>query len=400
MSSVADNDDDDRISNLPETLICHILSFLPTKQAVATSVLAKRWIHLWCSVLAINFSNTELYHQEACFRFSESVYSVLLSRNSIKSFCLGITYGEEGIIGFPHVVKWVNHVVQSGVETIDLLVDTMFGGGPKLPISILSCKTLVVLKFQRFSVKGFSSIRLPCLKILHLSESGFFNIQDFMLLLVGCPILEELQAHHIGFRSEDSLTYQERNSSSLSLSKLTRADMVCFYCHFPLTALRNVEFLCIQMDEMYRPHDEIPTFHNLTHLTLLSLNYNWKLLVHVLSHCPKLQKLDLSEATEDCIIPDVLENWVDPKFVPHCISLNLRTCTLLRFKGLQGELLMAKYILKNARVLQTMTIRGPSPVDYILAQVSVSHFNFEYIERELFSFPRVSATCQLSVYKE
>ena len=98
MSSIADNYDDDRISNLPETLICHILSFLPTKQAVATSVLAKRWIHLWCSVLAINFSNTELYDLEACFRFSESVYSVLLSHNSIKSFCLGITYGEEGLM--------------------------------------------------------------------------------------------------------------------------------------------------------------------------------------------------------------------------------------------------------------------------------------------------------------
>jgi len=61
---------------------------------------------------------------------------------------------------------------------------------------------------------------------------------------------------------------------------------------------------------------------------------------------------------------------------------------------------MAKYILKNARVLQTMAIRGPLPVDYIFAQESLSHFNFEYIERELFSFPRASATCQLSVYKE
>jgi len=41
MSSIADNgndDDDDVISSLPNTVLCHILSFIPKTQVVATSV--------------------------------------------------------------------------------------------------------------------------------------------------------------------------------------------------------------------------------------------------------------------------------------------------------------------------------------------------------------------------
>ncbi|KAI9076742.1 hypothetical protein K1719_041325 [Acacia pycnantha] len=37
-------------SELPEKVLSHILSFLPTKEAVRTSVLSKRWEYIWTSI--------------------------------------------------------------------------------------------------------------------------------------------------------------------------------------------------------------------------------------------------------------------------------------------------------------------------------------------------------------
>jgi hypothetical protein len=247
MSSIAY--DDDIISTLPDAIICHILSFLHTKESVATSVLSKRWIHLWRSVPVLDFRNVELDDRETYFCFNEFVYSVLLSRNSIKSYCIDIWYHDPDLahLGIPNVIKWINYVVQHGVEHLEIYI-----GGvdfiTKFPISILSCRTLVVLKFEALVVKGFSSIRLPSLKSLRFQDIKFTNVRDLLLLLAGCPILEDLQAGHLSFDSEDTLTYQERES--LSLNKLTKANLSYTFCHLPLKALQNVEHLFIEINKV------------------------------------------------------------------------------------------------------------------------------------------------------
>ncbi|KAK9057998.1 hypothetical protein SSX86_022838 [Deinandra increscens subsp. villosa] len=50
----------DRISRLPDDVLFHILSFLPTKHAVATSILSSRWVNLW-SFLSIIDLDDSLY---------------------------------------------------------------------------------------------------------------------------------------------------------------------------------------------------------------------------------------------------------------------------------------------------------------------------------------------------
>jgi hypothetical protein len=49
-----DPTDDDRLSALPDDLLHHVLSFLPSRHVVQTSVLSKRWMGLWRSVRCID----------------------------------------------------------------------------------------------------------------------------------------------------------------------------------------------------------------------------------------------------------------------------------------------------------------------------------------------------------
>ncbi|MCH79619.1 F-box/RNI/FBD-like domain protein [Trifolium medium] len=201
------------------------------------------------------------------------------------------------------ITNWVNFVLQRGVPYIYL--SSGLWSYPELPLSILTCSTLVDLKIDRFRVKeSFSPITLPSLKTLYLEHILFAKLRDLMLFLAGSPLLEDLFILDISIASEESLTCDEWKS--FCLINLTKAFIDCydfgfkclqFRCCFPLKAVYNVSSLWLQIDQVNCHNDFIPTFHNLTKLDFdcCSLHYNWKLVVEVLKHCPKLQSLCLDE---------------------------------------------------------------------------------------------------------
>jgi hypothetical protein len=247
---------EDIISTLPDFILCHILSFLETKHAVATTILSKRWKNLCFSVPVLRF-NTTVTDETAYSRFINFVYSVLVSRDrafSINTFYLDFTFNDYQII-YPCspmdiITKFIDVVVLFGVENIDLCVELEKTiGFTKLPISILTCNTLVVLNLHSFGVEeAFSPVLLPSLKTLHLDNIWFPKLRDFMLFLNGCPILEDLFTFNVLFDSEESLTCDEWKS--FGLSNLIRANIDCFYSPFPLRAVHNVQSLRIDIDQV------------------------------------------------------------------------------------------------------------------------------------------------------
>ncbi|CAJ2640161.1 unnamed protein product [Trifolium pratense] len=412
---------ENRISKLPKEILCRILSFLPTKEAVATSILSKRWIRLWISVPNLNFTNITINSIKSNNKFNESVYSVLASRDgagyNLDSFHLDIQYVNHHFAyhrSFPHVVRWINVVVRRNLKHLNLNHDIDEPDTydperdaylPQLPKSILTCRTLVSLKLCRFSVEGLLHVSkvefgFPCLKTLHFDTIYFGFGRNFVLLLCGCPVLEDLQllnsCHTLSSRDSEAIQMFQ----SLSLPKLTRAEIIeSLWSHFPLKALSTVKSLSLdtlklntydQTDDKddeenpkQRTYIDIPIFHNLIHL---KLNNSWKLVVKMLHHCPKLQSLELSKGSRYISVDDQENSVEEPELVPECVSSCLKTCAIRDIGGLESELILPTFILKNARILQTMKVWS----GWMQKKSE--------IEEKLSPCRKASATCQLFVY--
>ncbi|KAL9812819.1 putative F-box/LRR-repeat protein [Arabidopsis thaliana] len=197
----------DRISGLPDALICHILSFLPTKEAASTTVLAKRWKPLLAFVPNLNFDDSIYFHPRARRnKYSKSyesfmsfVDSVLALQAKTKTPLKRFHVKCEDVVDQSWVLEWIPKVLKRGVLDIDLHITSSRNycensSFYSLPSKIFVSKTLVRLKIQfqdgvHIDVEG--GVSLPKLKTLHLD---YFKIETSMLnkLLSGCHALEEL----------------------------------------------------------------------------------------------------------------------------------------------------------------------------------------------------------------
>jgi hypothetical protein len=197
---------EDRISTLPDQILCHILSFVPTKLAATTSVLSKRWNPLWLSVETLHFDDQD-FETKATFR--DFVSCVFLLRDimlPLRSFHL--KYSDTRSFYQRDLSRFIHAAVQRReIENINLNMPYSYCFNLKLPPSIFSCKTLVVLRLTGIQLHDLSHVvvDLPRLKTLHFSTHEinkplYFSPKPFQRfdylskLLIGCPAIEELYA--------------------------------------------------------------------------------------------------------------------------------------------------------------------------------------------------------------
>ncbi|KEH22170.1 cyclin-like F-box protein [Medicago truncatula] len=353
----------DRISNLPDSVICHILSFLSAKQSAATSILSQRWNPLWHSVFTLDFDDQSFtdFHT-----FRHFVYSVMLTRDPtlpIRMFHLkcGTSPGCD-----PHDInRFVPVAVKKGIE--NLILDFTSAGhhflirlSPTLS-SVFNCgRKLVVLKLKTIIVR-------------------VAILRDFNKLIEGCPILEELEIPSLLCRfSKDGI------GEFKHLPNLVRANISKFVPKsIQFAWICNAKFLRL---ELRHSEHQVHAFHNLTHMELIftsNWRTKWKWLLEMLKNCPKLQNLTLHKLYGHGIDED---DWKEPEIIPNCLSSQLRTCSLIYYKGMKCELQFAEYVLKNANLLRTMTISA-SPGDLTLKHQMLM---------DLSLCPRGSIACKLS----
>jgi len=223
----------DRISNLPDELLCHILSFLPTKFAFKTSVLSKRWTPLCKLLTSLIFDDKSVYGEHALLHFCRLVNKVMLSHKLIKKLHLKCGSVHWNSLKFHH---WIENAKQRPLENLHVSsnLQLIISGQ-----SIFIFPTLVVLKLSMIKVDDNISVDLPSLKTLYLDHVHFKNKENFGKLLSGCPVLEDL-CTRIHYAEEDNGV---STGGFETLSKLIKANIRAF--DVPFKAIHKVQFLTV-----------------------------------------------------------------------------------------------------------------------------------------------------------
>lgn len=199
---------EDKMSLLPEDLLCKILSFLRTKCAVSTSVLSSRWRNIWLGVPRLDLNAFDFPNYDACVSFVDMFHN----GSYLSEFKLTFDQGLRGH-NFSPLEPCLSRVLKrSKIQHFEVLNHCRYV--IEIPLTHSVCKELVCLRLRMVKLNDFESLYLPCLKIMHL-ECVMFHSNDAAAFLVPCsPVLKELVIR----RPLNDLRVCSKSLKSLSLS--------------------------------------------------------------------------------------------------------------------------------------------------------------------------------------
>ncbi|KAJ4915708.1 FBD-associated F-box protein [Raphanus sativus] len=189
----------DRISELPECLITKILSYLPTKHSVKTSVLSTRWKNLWLTVPSLDLNRADFRYREeghvVILRFLDRLLDFnpdsRLLKVKMKCYWAEIKGLKDRISTV--IQRGPQHLdVESSVEYLYPGTYTYYPYVEFMPLNLYTSKTLVSLKLTWSGVEDPGFVCMPCLKSMTLVKVHFREDVTLEKLVSGCPVLEEL----------------------------------------------------------------------------------------------------------------------------------------------------------------------------------------------------------------
>jgi len=145
---------EDRINTLPISILHHILSFLPTKTSVRTSLVCRRWRNLWTNLQTFNFCDNFTYmfdnhgNIEQFLPFTVFVNAVLSLRTSrdTRKFHLSCAHSPTDPFFARSINTWISTVVGPQLEEFHLTLHCLYGVAFNLPQPLLSCSNLVSIR--------------------------------------------------------------------------------------------------------------------------------------------------------------------------------------------------------------------------------------------------------------
>uniref|UniRef100_A0A0D3CDR6 F-box domain-containing protein n=1 Tax=Brassica oleracea var. oleracea TaxID=109376 RepID=A0A0D3CDR6_BRAOL len=317
---------EDRISELPEPLILQILSLLPTKLVIATSVLSKRWRSVWKKVPILKFESKGNIN-----KFAENVSMSLLSHKApvLETLHLKVSDRCEDV----YIGIWAGIAVTRHVRELELDLRFLCGNPVRFVVESPSLKTLSISGGETYGKQnGGYVINVPSLQ--HLSIQMLKGGYEYCLI-ENAPELVDANIINVSHTTNETIKGSLESARRLSL------DLSPLEIAYPTGMI----FYQLVSLEMY------------THKVAW-----WNLLTLMLDSSPKLQVLKLIDHSshQPKLVSDKKDmdpgKWNQPESVPECLVSHLETFVWTRPDWIrEEEKEVARYILRNAQQLKKAT---------------------------------------------
>lgn len=188
------------INSLPDEVLCHILTFLPTKLAASTLILSKRWRNLLPLVHNLDFDDSMFLYPDRTSATSNGTAGFLefidrtlslLGDSPLNKVSLKWKY----YMSYDWYIPLIRNVLQRG--TLELHLSSP--SDPNIDPEFFFSKTLVKLTLSHgsYTLVRYPSdgVLFPALKILSLVQvscDGFAGSDLYECFLNCCPLLEEV----------------------------------------------------------------------------------------------------------------------------------------------------------------------------------------------------------------
>ncbi|KAJ4872303.1 F-box/LRR-repeat protein [Raphanus sativus] len=189
------NGGSDFISSLPDEVLQHILSYIPTEYAVRTSALSKRWKHVWRETPSLSFHcHTWDHHPVSISKTLASFFTA----PKLTSFHIHVTFNpnNSSLTSSSHVNSWIELALSREADKISLVIIGSDNVLPDLFFTNSSVKQLRLALGHRGSYDYRNMIPKPTVVWTSLRNLSLecFSLPDESLanILSGCPMLESL----------------------------------------------------------------------------------------------------------------------------------------------------------------------------------------------------------------
>uniref|UniRef100_A0A0D2ZSY6 F-box domain-containing protein n=1 Tax=Brassica oleracea var. oleracea TaxID=109376 RepID=A0A0D2ZSY6_BRAOL len=409
------------INDFPDDLLVKILSHIPTKDVVATSLLSKRWKFLWMYTTRLEYDQEYHYAKRTVFsRFEdkyllshqhpvlESLHFKFKTRYAyieiglwIRTAVSGLEYASLrlNVLNQFNILVYIIRLIQNNEEGESTSVSRLTYNAPYDPD-----KTTGFLGFVRKSLLSHQPHALETLYI----DSFVIDIRPWIRTDVLCNLRElEVDADYsAGYIKLPSVLFTCQKLVVLKLRGMIEMKLPSTVClpslktlHLLHLTLLNDESSCPLLSDlrvehvvMPRLHIVMPSLQRLTIVTKSCSEHSPNLLYYYIrsleTSTPSLNYLNIQEFLSVFYVRVRIRspwNFEPPSSVPTCLLSTLKILEWIGYNGTCADKDLVSYLLKHALCLKTAKIFTES----------CGLFEKEPKMDDLFSRPRGSTTCML-----